>query len=125
MPDITVSAEELQDMIRKAVREQAAGSFEPGSPAAASSNQLAEQNPRSVEGWMQKINPNTTPKRNYSRAEAEHIMLQEVFGHDVTFDAAGNPIEKGKGSAAQPTQQHREALAKELERQMLTGTMHH
>jgi hypothetical protein len=45
-------------------------------------------------------------------AQADHRMKQEVFGHDYRTDAAGNPVEQGKGSAAQPTQQH--LMAKQI-----------
>ena len=40
-----------------------------------------------------------------------------VFGHDVQFDAKGNPIEQGFGSAQNQTVQHRQALERERARQ--------
>ncbi len=56
--------------------------------------------PRSANEWMEKGMP---------ADQAEHRMRQEVFGHDHKTDAKGNPIEQGKGSAAQPTAQHLQA----------------
>lgn len=53
--------------------------------------------PRSAGEWEAK---------GLSPADAEHKMRQDVFGHDYTTDKSGAPIERGKGSAAQPTAQH-------------------
>jgi hypothetical protein len=57
-------------------------------------------------------------ERGLSEAEARHRMNQLVFGHDYQTDAAGTPIETGKGSPSQQTPQHKAALARELERQL-------
>jgi hypothetical protein len=57
--------------------------------------------PRSANEWMEKGMP---------ADQAEHRMRQEVFGHDYKVDAKGNPIETGKGSAAQVTLHHKQAL---------------
>lgn len=64
--------------------------------------------PRSATEWQAKINPDTDT--NFTPKEAEHKIAKDVFGHDYTADAAGNPIERGKGSALQPTAQHLQAL---------------
>lgn len=53
--------------------------------------------PRSAGEWEAK---------GLSPADAEHKMRQDVFGPDYTTDKSGAPVEKGKGSAAQPTAQH-------------------
>ena len=72
--------------------------------------------PRSANDWIEK---------GYSPDQAEHKMRQDVFGHDYQTDKSGNPIEKGKGSAAQPTPQHQQELARsqeaEIARKMRMG----
>lgn len=72
--------------------------------------------PRSAEEWLPKLNPATGTY--FTPAEAEHKMRQDVFGQDYTTDAKGAPIERGKGSALQQTQQHLQALdnSREAER---------
>lgn len=40
---------------------------------------------------------------------------QAVFGHDVTFDAEGKPVEAGRGSEFNQTSQHLSALSKTQE----------
>jgi hypothetical protein len=57
--------------------------------------------PRTANEWMEK---------GYSPDQAEHKIRQDVFGHDYKVDAKGNPIEQGKGSAAQQTLQHKQSL---------------
>jgi hypothetical protein len=57
--------------------------------------------PRTTDEWLAK---------GYSPEQAQHKMRQDVFGHDYQTDAKGNPIETGRGSASQPTAQHKEAL---------------
>jgi len=57
--------------------------------------------PRSAKEWENK---------GYSPEQAEQRMRNEVFGHDHKADAKGNPIEQGKGSAAQQTHQHLQAM---------------
>lgn len=64
--------------------------------------------PRTAAEWTEKANPATGTY--YTPAEAEHKVAKDVFGHDHTVDASGAPVERGKGSAAQPTAQHQEAL---------------
>jgi hypothetical protein len=44
-----------------------------------------------------------------SPQQAEHKLRCDVFGHDYTTDRSGNPVEKGKGSAAQQTAQSKMA----------------
>lgn len=56
-----------------------------------------------------------------SPEEARHIMHQRVFGADFKTDADGKPVEKGKGSALQPTPQHVEALARENARNAMVA----
>jgi hypothetical protein len=73
-----------------------------------------------IKDWMDKPHP-LHPERGYTHEEAAELVNKEVFGHDYQKDASGNPIEQGKGSARQPTQQHFEAMAKEAERAALTG----
>lgn len=72
--------------------------------------------PRNAGEWIEKGVP---PE------QAEHRMRADVFGQDYQTDAKGQPVEKGKGSAAQPTFQHQQALgiAQEAEarRQMTMG----
>jgi hypothetical protein len=72
--------------------------------------------PRNVGEWMDK---------GYSQEQAEHKVAQDVFGNDYQKDKAGNPIERGKGSASQPTAQHQQALAiaqdAEMARKMRMG----
>jgi hypothetical protein len=51
-------------------------------------------------------------------ADAE---FEAVFGVGAKRDAKGQPIEIGKGSKAQQTEQHRVALQKEAGRAALTG----
>lgn len=57
--------------------------------------------PRTSMEWMEK---------GYSPEIAERKVAQDVFGHDFQTDAAGKPIERGKGSALQQTDQHLQAL---------------
>jgi hypothetical protein len=47
-----------------------------------------------------------------SQKEAELRMCRRVFGEDVRFDSRGRPIEQGKGSLVQPTEQSFAALLK-------------
>jgi hypothetical protein len=47
-----------------------------------------------------------------SKREAELEMAKRVFGEDVQFDRHGKPIEQGKGSLVQPTEQSFQALLK-------------
>lgn len=68
-----------------------------------------------VGDWVQKKNPATGDW--YTVAEAEELVRKEVFGDNYQKDAAGNPIEQGKGSDKQPTQQHRDALARTIRQQ--------
>jgi hypothetical protein len=72
--------------------------------------------PRTSNEWMAK---------GYTPEQAEHRMRQDVFGHDYQTDAKGNPIERGKGSAAQPTAQHQMELVRsqeaEIARKMRLG----
>jgi hypothetical protein len=42
--------------------------------------------------------------KGLSRKEVENTINQIVFGVDYKTDKRGEPIEQGKGSAAQPTQ---------------------
>lgn len=44
--------------------------------------------------------------------DAKRIMDERVFGKNVTYDKKGAPVERGKGSALQPTSHHVEALRK-------------
>lgn len=49
--------------------------------------------------------------------------LKNVFGFDVIFDAEGRPVERGIGSALQPTANHFAAMRKrEVEGQEEPGT---
>lgn len=57
--------------------------------------------PRTESEWIAK---GKTPE------QARRKVTEDVFGVDYRTDTKGNPIEVGKGSAAQTTQQHREAL---------------
>ncbi|MGA8319508.1 MAG: hypothetical protein WB774_01485 [Xanthobacteraceae bacterium] len=50
--------------------------------------------------------------KGLSRKEIENTINQIVFGVDYKTDKRGEPIEQGKGSAAQPTQQSIDAYAK-------------
>jgi hypothetical protein len=82
--------------------------------------------PQTSEGYT-----NATPltvadfmERGMSREEAERKVAEMVFGHDFKTDAEGRPIEQGKGSPSQQTSQHKIAVAKELERQLLSNPMH-
>lgn len=79
--------------------------------------------PRTSEEWQCKVNPLTGTY--YTPPEAEHVVAKDVFGHDHTTDTSGRPIEKGKGSALQPTAQHQQALAisqdAEISRKMRMG----
>lgn len=72
--------------------------------------------PRNTTEWMEK---------GYSLQQAEQRMHQDVFGQDYQTDKAGRPIERGKGSAVQPTPQHQQALAiaqeAEISRKMRMG----
>jgi hypothetical protein len=72
-----------------------------------------------VTEFMAELNPATG--QLYTHAEAERKINEMVFGVGYQVDADGKPIEVGKGSALQPTQQHFEALAKEAERAAMTG----
>lgn len=72
--------------------------------------------PRTAGEWGAKLNPLTGDR--FTPVEAEHKMRQDVFGHDYKTDAAGAPVEKGKGSAAQPTAQHENALMISQEAEM-------
>ena len=47
-----------------------------------------------------------------SKKEADLEMARRVFGHDVQFDRHGKPIEQGRGSLKQPTEQSFAALLK-------------
>lgn len=54
-----------------------------------------------------------------SKEDAHQIMHERVFGVGFQRDRDGNPIEKGKGSALQPTPQHHEQLKlSEMRRKM-------
>jgi hypothetical protein len=44
------------------------------------------------------------------RAEHKRAELLNVFGHDVKFDRQNRPIEQGRGSASNPTEQRFAAL---------------
>lgn len=48
--------------------------------------------------------------------EANRIMHQRVFGADHKKDAAGKPVEQGRGAPGNETAQHKEALRLSLER---------
>lgn len=51
--------------------------------------------------------------------QAKHIMAEKVFGVNYSKDKDGNPVENGKGSALQPTQQHLDAIkVNEIRNQM-------
>jgi hypothetical protein len=47
-----------------------------------------------------------------TRKEAELEMTRRVFGNDVQFDRQGRALERGIGSAANPTENHFMALEK-------------
>lgn len=47
-----------------------------------------------------------------SEREAKLEMARRVFGDEVQFDRHGKPIEQGIGSAANPSENHFIALAK-------------
>lgn len=66
--------------------------------------------PRNADEWQYKRNPATG--NYFTPQEAEHKVAQDVFGHDYKIDQAGNPIERGKGSATQVTAQHQQELAR-------------
>lgn len=72
--------------------------------------------PRSEKEWIDK---------GRSPEEARQKMRDDVFGVGHKVDATGTPVENGKGSAAQPTAQHQQALAiaqdAERARQMRMG----
>jgi hypothetical protein len=78
--------------------------------------------PLTLEDFMERPNPATGAL--YTREEAEHKVRQLVFGHDYLIGADGQPVEQGKGSPSQQTSQHKIAVAKELERQLLANPMH-
>jgi len=44
--------------------------------------------------------------------EARREMDRRVYGENVQYDKHGRPIEQGRGSASQPTENHFQALAK-------------
>jgi hypothetical protein len=69
------------------------------------------------------LNVSDFMERGLSEKDAQHRVNQMVFGHDYKTDADGNPIEQGNGSAQQLTPQHKAAVVKELERQMLNSPM--
>lgn len=79
--------------------------------------------PRSEGEWMQKVNPDTGAP--FTHAEASHKVAKDVFGHDYQAGKDGKPIERGKGSALQPTAQHTNALMisqeAEISRKMRLG----
>lgn len=64
--------------------------------------------PRTADEWTCKLNPETGAY--FTAPEAEHKVAKDVFGHDYQKDQTGSPIERGKGSALQPTAQHKQAL---------------
>src|SRR5882724_4620676 len=80
--------------------------------------------PRTEGEWIEK---KMSQGVDYETAQkdATHKMRSDVFGHDYQIDRSGNPIERGKGSAAQPTAQHQQALQISMEaearRQMTMG----
>jgi hypothetical protein len=60
--------------------------------------------PRTAEEWT---------AAGLSPAQADHKMCQDVFGHDYKIDAKGYPIERGKGSALQPSSESLKAIERE------------
>lgn len=64
--------------------------------------------PRTADEWTCKLNLETGTF--FTAPEAEHKVAKDVFGHDYQKDQSGAPIERGKGSALQPTAQHKQAL---------------
>ncbi len=56
------------------------------------------------------MNMNELIAEGKSPEQANKIMHERVFGVGFQRNDKGQPIEQGKGSAAQPTPQHTEAL---------------
>jgi hypothetical protein len=65
--------------------------------------------PRTESEWIEKKMSQGVSFED-AQKDAQHKLRQDVFGHDYKVDAKGNPIENGKGSAAQSTAQHQQAL---------------
>lgn len=65
--------------------------------------------PRTESEWVEKRMSQGHPFED-AQAFAQRKVTEDVFGHDYQVDAKGAPIERGKGSALQPTAQHHEAL---------------
>jgi hypothetical protein len=80
--------------------------------------------PRTEQEWIEK-----KMSQGHSFDDASQFatkkMRDDVFGEGHRVDAKGNPIETGKGSIAQPTAQHQQALAisqeAEAKRRMTMG----
>jgi hypothetical protein len=65
--------------------------------------------PRTESEWVEK---KMSQGESFEGAQqfAKRKITEDVFGHDFQTDKSGTPIERGKGSAAQPTAQHQQAL---------------
>lgn len=80
--------------------------------------------PRTEQEWVEK-----KMGQGFSYEAASEFgtrkIRDDVFGEGHKVDTKGNPIEAGKGSAAQPTSQHHQALAisqeAEAKRRMTMG----
>jgi hypothetical protein len=56
---------------------------------------------------------------NLTQEQAEHVMNERVYGVGYQIGKDGNPIERGIGSAAQQSESHKAAVARERARQAL------
>ena len=84
--------------------------------------------PRTEGEWVEK---RMSQGHSYEAASefATKKLRDDVFGEGHKVDAKGNPVENGKGSAAQPTAQHQQALEisreAEARRRMTMGWHRH
>lgn len=80
--------------------------------------------PRTEGEWVEKKMSQGLGFEDASQFAAKKVS-DDVFGEGHRVDASGSPIENGKGSAAQPTAQHQQALAisaeAEAKRRMTMG----
>lgn len=65
--------------------------------------------PRTETEWIEKKMSQGEPFES-AQQFAQRKISEDVFGHDHQVNAKGEPIERGKGSASQPTAQHQQAL---------------
>lgn len=66
--------------------------------------------PRTESEWIEKKMSQGVDYESASVVATQKVR-EDVFGHDFKLDGKGQPIERGKGSASQPTAQHLQAKA--------------